>query len=79
MCPNALPAALEANWRFRLPECLIKAVENEDFWKHNDGNEVSTLRKLAALEKLSASIVKTKYIDVGNPKGYEYAQSIFNR
>jgi len=31
------------------------------------------------LQKLSASIVKTKYIDVGNPKGYKYAQSIFNR
>ena len=66
---------------FPLGELRItgRAIWSEDFWKQNDGNEVSTLRKLAALEKLSASIVKTKYIDVGNPKGYEYAQSIFNR
>ena len=34
---------------------------------------------LGSLEKLSACFVKTKYIDVGNPKGYKYAQSIFNQ
>ena len=56
-----------------------RAIWSEDFWTHNDGNEVTTLRKLALLRKLSACYVKTEYIDVGNPKGYEYAQSFFNR
>ncbi|MEE2759514.1 MAG: NTP transferase domain-containing protein [Candidatus Thermoplasmatota archaeon] len=56
-----------------------RAIWSEDFWAHNDGNEVTTLRKLALLQKLSASIVKTEYIDVGNPKGYQYAQLFFNR
>ena len=39
----------------------------------------AALRKLASEQKLSSTIVKTKYIDVGNPEGYNYAQEIFNR
>lgn len=56
-----------------------RAIWTEAFWDLKDDCEVSTLRKLASMGKLSASIVKTEYIDVGNSKGYKYAQSFFNR
>ena len=56
-----------------------RAIWTEAFWKNHDNSEVSTLRKLASEQKLSSTIVKTKYIDVGNPEGYNYAQEIFNR
>ena len=56
-----------------------RAIWTEAFWEINDNSEVSTLRKLASEQKLSSTIVKTKYIDVGNPEGYNYAQEIFNR
>lgn len=56
-----------------------RAIWTEAFWEFNDDNEISTLRKLASEQKLLYSHVETEYIDVGNPKGYQYAQSIFNR
>ena len=56
-----------------------RAIWTEAFWEIENGDEVSTLRRLASMRKLSACHVKTEYIDVGNPKGYIYAQSIFNR
>ena len=56
-----------------------RAIWNDDFWNYENGNEVSTLRTLASMGKLSASIVKTEYIDLGQPIGYQYAQTIFNR
>ena len=67
--------------KFPLGELRItgRAIWTEAFWKVNDGNEVSTLRKLASEQKLLSTIVKTEYIDVGNPEGYNYAQSHFNR
>ena len=56
-----------------------RAIWNDDFWNYENGNEVSTLRTLASMGKLSASIVKTEYIDLGQSIGYQYAQTIFNR
>ncbi len=56
-----------------------RAIWTEAFWEIEDDDEVSTLRCLGSLQKLSACFVKTKYIDLGNPKGYKYAQSIFNK
>tara|TARA_Y100001934_G_C12332375_1_gene765797 strand:+ start:1245 stop:1892 length:648 start_codon:yes stop_codon:yes gene_type:complete len=56
-----------------------RAIWTEAFWEIEDDDEVSTLRCLGSLQKLSACFVKTKYIDVGNSKGYKYAQSIFNQ
>ena len=56
-----------------------RAIWNDDFWNYENGNEVSTLRTLASMGKLSASIVKTEYIDLGHSIGYQYAQTIFNR
>ena len=56
-----------------------RAIWTEAFWEIEDDDEVSTLRCLGSLQKLSACFVKTKYIDVGNPKGYNYAQSLFNQ
>ena len=69
------------NRDFPLGEYRItgRAIWTEAFWEIEDDDEVSTLRCLGSLEKLSACFVKTKYIDVGNPKGYNYAQSIFNQ
>ena len=67
--------------KFPLGELRItgRAIWTDAFWKVHDGNEVSTLRKLASEQKLFSTIVKTEYIDVGNPEGYKYAQSLFNR
>ena len=56
-----------------------RAIWTEAFWEIEEDDEVSTLRCLGSLQKLSACFVKTKYIDVGNSKGYKYAQSIFNQ
>ena len=56
-----------------------RAIWTETFWEFAHDGEIAALRQLALLQKLFACIVKTKYIDVGNPKGYQYAQSIFNR
>ena len=69
------------NREFPLGEYRItgRAIWTEAFWEIEDGGEVSTLRSLGSSRKLSACFVKTRYIDVGNPKGYKYAQSIFNQ
>lgn len=56
-----------------------RAIWTEAFWNVAENDEVVALRKLAATRKLRASVVKTAYVDVGLPIGYEYAQSIFNR
>ena len=56
-----------------------RAIWTEAFWNVAENDEVAALRKLAATRKLRASVVKTAYVDVGLPIGYEYAQSIFNR
>ena len=66
---------------FPLDEIRItgRAIWTEAFWEVAEDNEVEALRILAADEILSASFVKTPYIDVGLTVGYEYAQSIFNR
>jgi len=66
---------------FPLGELRItgRGIWTEAFWEINDGSEVSTLRKLASEQKLFSTIVKTIYIDMGNPEGYNYAQEFFNR
>ena len=66
---------------FPLGEIRItgRAIWTGAFWEVAEDNEVEALRRLAADEILSASFVKTAYIDVGLTVGYEYAQSIFNR
>jgi|ETNmetMinimDraft_21_1059911.scaffolds.fasta_scaffold70894_2 UTP--glucose-1-phosphate uridylyltransferase len=56
-----------------------RAIWTGAFWDVAENDEVAALRKLAPTGKLRASIVKTTYVDVGLTKGYEYAQSIFNR
>ncbi|MEE2747049.1 MAG: NTP transferase domain-containing protein [Candidatus Thermoplasmatota archaeon] len=56
-----------------------RGIWTQAFWEVAGNNEVEALRKLASKRILRASLVKTKYIDVGLPIGYEYAQSIFNR
>ena len=69
------------NRPFPLGEIRItgRAIWTEAFWNVAKDNEVEALRRLAAEQILSASFVKTTYIDVGLTVGYEYAQSIFNR
>ena len=66
---------------FPLGEIRItgRAIWTEAFWEVAEDNEVVALRRLADEQILSASFVKTSYIDVGLTVGYEYAQSIFNR
>ena len=66
---------------FPLGEIRItgRAIWTEAFWEVAEDNEVEALRGLAAERILSASFVKTPYIDVGLTVGYEYAQAIFNR
>jgi len=56
-----------------------RAIWTEAFWNVADEDEVEALLRLANDGILSASFVKTPYIDVGLTVGYEYAQSIFNR
>ena len=56
-----------------------RAIWTQAFWDVADDDEVAALRILASAGNLRASIVKTPYIDVGLPIGYEYAQSIFNQ
>ncbi len=56
-----------------------RAIWTRAFWDVAVDDEVAALRILASAGNLRASIVKTPYIDVGLPIGYEYAQSIFNR
>ena len=56
-----------------------RAIWTQAFWNVAVDDEVAALRILASAGNLRASIVKTPYIDVGLPIGYEYAQSIFNR
>ena len=66
---------------FPLGEIRItgRAIWTEAFWEVAEDNEVEALRGLAVERILSASFVKTPYIDVGLTVGYEYAQAIFNR
>ena len=55
-----------------------RAIWTKAFWDVAEDNEVDALRRLIENGILSASFVKTTYIDVGLTVGYEYAQSIFN-
>ena len=50
-----------------------------DFWEFAEKGEVGALRVLASQGILRACPVNTAYVDVGNPEGYAYAQSILNR
>ena len=56
-----------------------RAIWNQDFWDVAENDEVLALQKLAEKRKLQVCIVKTSYVDVGLPVGYDYAQMIFNR
>lgn len=56
-----------------------RAIWTQAFWNVAEMGEVAALRKLASTRNLHASIVKTTYVDVGLPVGYEYAQTIFNQ
>jgi len=56
-----------------------RAIWTKAFWDVAEDNEVEALRRLIENGILSASFVKTSYVDVGLTVGYEYAQSIFNR
>jgi hypothetical protein len=56
-----------------------RAIWTKAFWDVAEDNEVEALRRLIENGILSASFVKTAYIDVGLTVGYEYAQSIFNQ
>ena len=69
------------NDKFPIGEYRItgRAIWNADFWSVAEDDEVLALRELASKRKLQACHVKTPYIDVGLPVGYEYAQTIFNR
>lgn len=51
-------------------------IWSAEFFEHAHLGELEALRQL---EILHACPVKTAYIDVGNPVGYAYAQSIFNQ
>jgi len=56
-----------------------RGIWTKAFWDVAGNDEVEALRKLASKRILQAELVKTKYIDVGLPVGYEYAQTIFNQ
>jgi UTP-glucose-1-phosphate uridylyltransferase len=66
---------------FPLGEIRItgRAIWTKAFWDVAEDNEVEALRRLATEQILTASFVKTTYIDVGLTVGYEYAQSIINQ
>ena len=56
-----------------------RSIWNQDFWDVAENDEVLALQKLATKRKLQVCIVKTSYVDVGLPVGYDYAQMIFNQ
>ena len=56
-----------------------RGIWTKAFWDEAENDEVEALRGLASKRILRAEVVKTKYVDVGLPVGYEYAQAIFNR
>ena len=56
-----------------------RGIWTEAFWNVAEEDEVEALRVLASKGFLRAVLVKTPYIDVGLPVGYEYAQAIFNQ
>ena len=56
-----------------------RGIWTKAFWDEAIDDEVEALRKLASKRILRATLVKTPYIDVGLPVGYEYAQTIFSQ
>ena len=69
------------NKPFPLGEIRItgRGIWTKAFWNEAENDEIEALRKLASQHILRAELVKTPYIDVGLPVGYEYAQAIFNQ